>query len=359
MQSGEADGDDLAGLLGDYKEALESDFDKLAALAISGAMQETARESDYLIYTQEYDQMEYFDPVNHSPDSIKEMEEDVAALAGPTSKEMERVIKARSLSRWKQGMNRGRLNSRALSKLAVGARHPEIADDRIFKQREMHQSNDVAVQLVVDCSGSMNNGKIYTACATAYLLSDVLGRLKIPNEIIGFTTCFLPEHEVKKVLEQEKETGLKYARLEALDMPIFKRFEDRFDSKVKARLAEYPRGRRGVRNIDGECLEKLAVRLSQRQESGKLMIVLSDGNPNAGMSYDDRSNGIDRKGMANMHTKRVVKQIEDSEINIVGIGIQTDAVSQFYRHHVRLDNVQDLPKTVLKELKQVIMSAIH
>ena len=103
-------------------------------------------------------------------------------------------------------------------------------------------------------------------------------------------------------------------------------------------------------NIDGESLRVFARELAQRPESAKLLMVLSDGapNPDQGVYYE-----------CNTDTKRAVEEIEKSGMTVIGIGIKDSAVKQFYTNHIILESVDDLPTTVMGELKRVISANIH
>ena len=348
----EMDGDDFVGGDADFEEYGKrdpEDFDDSVAIMISDATQETAESSDYNIYTEEEDKIEVWNPRDAGFARTSAMEDRVDHMIGLVQKEMERMIVARSRSRWIPGMTRGKIDNRVLGKLAIGHQHRELMDDRIFRQKEEHTSKDIAVQLVIDCSGSMDGSKITTACHTAYALASVLERLHIPHEVIGFTTGQF-SHSMQRELNDELKKGVNISRWEALNMPIFKTFSERFNPRVKSRFAEYPS--QGVlwNNIDGESIEICARRLIQRPESGKMMIVLSDGNPI----------GNGETGAIRRHAKDVIRRIEDSKIiDIIGIGIMTKSVSQYYQHHVVLNGTEDLPRVVMNELKTVIMRNIH
>ena len=98
-------------------------------------------------------------------------------------------------------------------------------------------------------------------------------------------------------------------------------------------------------NVDGESVEIAARRLLSRKENGKVMIVLSDGYPAA--SGDS--------GKLNDHLKEVVKESMCAGINVVGIGIQSDSVKSFYPKSVVINDVDELPKTVIQELRHLLI----
>jgi cobalamin biosynthesis protein CobT len=83
-----------------------------------------------------------------------------------------------------------------------------------------------------------------------------------------------------------------------------------------------------------------------RREAGKIMLVLSDGYPAAaGNSADLRR-----------HLKDKVKDIANSGVKIIGIGIQSEAVREFYPKSLVLNNVEQLPSVVIKELRQLLLA---
>ena len=43
-------------------------------------------------------------------------------------------------------------------------------------------------------------------------------------------------------------------------------------------------------------------------------------------------------------------------IDLVGIGIETEAVKKFYPRHIVLNSVSELPKVVMNELKRILLN---
>ncbi|MCY6988216.1 hypothetical protein OYB56_09220, partial [Acinetobacter baumannii] len=69
---------------------------------------------------------------------------------------------------------------------------------------------------------------------------------------------------------------------------------------------------------------------------GKIMMVLSDGSPAGGGNSRDLE----------YHLKEVVKKIEKSKVDVIGIGIEDDSVRRFYDKHVVIHDVEQLPSLV-------------
>lgn len=314
----------------DYDKALSRKMGEQAALA--------AKSAPYLVYTQDNDKVE---PLHvgksFRAEMVEELTDKVDAMVGPMAKDLERAMIARSKAVWESGLTRGRLNSSALARLRTG-------DDRVFRKRHENTTNDVAVSLVVDASGSMGGSKIHTAAAAAYALSSVLDRLKISNEVICFTTGGAPD--MTRAREQERKYGVTYSRYESLFMPIVKGYQERIATETKRRFGWLPNAGFLANNVDGECVDIAFRRLMQRKEKGKIMIVLSDGCPAA--------HGDSR--VQSRHLKDTVKKIERSGTKVIGIGIQSTAVSSYYSKHVIVNKVDDLPRGVIKELRTMLLN---
>lgn len=317
-----------------------NDFDDTMSRLISESTLKSAMNADYIPFTKDFDVIEKL-PIGSGYESAmaKKLMEKVDHMVAPLQKDLERAVAARSLATRSHGHRSGRLHSSNLSRLALN-------DDRVFSRKHESHSKDVAVELVVDASGSMGGSKIHTACQAAYALSSVLDRLNIKNEVICFTTKDIPSHAVDDLRDQQAKHGVRFSRIEGLYMPILKGYEEKMCATVRDRFAWLPNTRILRSNVDGECVEIAARRLLARKEAGKIMIVLSDGYPAAAGS----------RGDLEQHLMRVVKDIGKTGVKVVGIGIESNAVEKFYEKHMVLNSVEQLPSAVIKELRHLLMS---
>lgn len=318
---------------------IASGFDDSVSGAISAGASDAARSSEYLVYSTDKDVIEPLKVSKlYKDEMLSQLEDKVNHMVGPLQKDLERAISARSLSQYQPGHRSGRLHSANLSRLATG-------DDRVFRRKMEVTSKDVAVELVVDMSGSMSGAKIRTATEAAYALASVLERIGIPCEVICFTTGDASCGDEGAIMAEEKKLGRKYSRMESLYMPILKGFNERMSTEVKKRFGWLPNAGDLRNNVDGECIEIAARRLMGRRETGKIMMVLSDGAPAA---YGDAKT-------LNPHLKHTVAKIVRAGVNVIGIGINSTAVQQFYPKSLVLNNVADLPIVVMKELRALIL----
>lgn len=306
-------------------------------------------EEDYTVFTREWDQLEPPQiPSSYSPKWLEQMENSIAGMVGPVARNLERAFAARNKSLTQQGLRKGKLSSNNLYRLTAG-------DDHIYKNKIEHKTREVAVSLVIDCSGSMHGSKIHTAMCSAWVLADVLGRLGVDCEIMGFTTGDLYKQrsqDLYKEMCDASAAGKEFDRCEPLRLPMFKTFQEKFSIEVKKRMASYAHVQSSMAsNIDGESVqyayESLCRHANKGKKKGKMMIVFSDGQP---------AGGVDSRKL-NSHLKKVVQRIEKDGTNIVGVGIMSNSVQHFYRKNVKLDNVADLPGIVLKQLRDALLAS--
>lgn len=320
--------------------------DALDAADLSNAMQvliteqavDDIRRSDYSVFTKEMDQIE---PITPPPgmrqEWVTEMDDEVRAMTGQMQKDIERMLASQSHVVRTPGHRRGKLHAPSLHRVIQG-------DPRVFTQREENRSKDTAVTLLCDNSGSMSGAKMHLAMIAAYALATTLERVKITHEVLGFTTGGLGHfpRSVQEAYRDEVDRGVDYDRIVPIVMPIYKSFDERITSDVKKRFAYMMNAQPGLNtNIDGESLEYAAERLVKRTEQRKVIIVMSDGMP-AGARE------------AGPHLKAVVKDLNASGIDTIGIGIMSDAVRRFYERATVLDNLQELPTQVMQELKALL-----
>ncbi|WP_297478260.1 hypothetical protein [Ferrovum sp.] len=314
-------------------------FDESVIQIVSEMTAQAASSSSYVVYTKEDDVVENLKvPSAYRSEMFQRLADKTEHMIAPLQKDLERAIAARSLSVWENGRRSGRLSSSNLSRLAVN-------DSRVFRRKVESDTKDVAVELVIDASGSMNGGKIHLATQAAYALSSTLERIGIKNEVICFTTKDAPS-TTKEYEKSEKLLGRRFSRYEPLYMPILKGFNERINSDTKMRFGWLPNASSSLlkNNVDGECVEIAARRLLARREAGKVMIVLSDGQPSAACA-----SGLQR------HLKETVHKIEGSGVKVVGIGIMTSAVTNYYSKHIIVNDINALPAHVMKELRHLLV----
>lgn len=262
--------------------------------------------------------------------------------------EVERVFRARSAARWLPAQKKGKLHRAGLHKLISG-------DDRVFRTKLETTTKSVAVQLVIDASGSMSGGKIEAACVAAYIFATLLQRIGVPCEIVAFSTLddriadalgFKRASEVYKAIWEGGPGGFKYGRVEPLALYVLKEFKERFNDSQKKALAFMPELYGILRNnVDGESIEQAATRLVAQKEARKVMIVMSDGAPAAYCGH----------GLGS-HLKKVIKEMERAGLEIYGLGLMDHSVKEFYMNSEVISRIEEIPERILALLKKIVVT---
>lgn len=202
---------------------------------------------------------------------------------------------------------------------------------RWFKTKELpSEVADLAVKIYVDLSGSMLGGKEVMARNALAVVSEAMSSAEIPFAIYGFT-AYSSWNSLLASYNRHVVT---------IEM---KSFSDRFSkSKNNILFMDYDRDTSIPRyhyNVDETNLYfGYKTFLHQRNETDKLIIVISDGETcGSGTTL-----------------KKVIQEATDNGIEVYGIGIKSYAVEHIYKNYMLIDSDDDLnnfPKTLNEFIK--------
>jgi nitric oxide reductase activation protein len=208
-------------------------------------------------------------------------------------------------------------------RLQEKAKGVSIFESKAWRRTELPREKDYAISLLVDLSGSMNGEKINEAFETTILFTEVLNSLGIKTEILGFNN---------RLYEYQK-------------------FNDKLSSDIRKKIITM-KGQVDLSgsedNDDGWAVTETSKRLKVRKEKEKLLLVISDGEP-------DNSSGHD--GPEYELGTVVEKIIKDGEIKIVGLGLGSSGVSavkQFYPKHLLANSAEEMIERIGDLLLEVI-----
>jgi len=247
---------------------------------------------------------------------------EVRREAGFLEMRLTNVLREAAYLRYAGQFRSGKLRTAKLWKQRLGIY-------RLF-ERPVDAGRSMAFSLLVDESASMKGQDKYRLAAmTAVLLGEALDRLGIPLEIIGFTTA---EFEARAAMR----LGLTPAhahratRCSALEHRIYKRFDEPFGA-VRTRLSGIqPRHN----NWDEESLLFAFRRIQARPERAKIIVVISDGQPNGDAE----------------HLISAVRFVEGLGCRIIGVGIGADYVRQIYRNAIVVSDFRQTAEELLRLL---------
>lgn len=327
---------------GNFNDALNEQIDR--------ELEDNSHE--YIALTTEYD---VFEPAptlmdvgkseEYQVDKANQLREKAVLDVGAASKRLERAFVSQNRTFFEPGKRSGAINPSALFKLKTG-------DDRVFRKKVVVRAKNTAVSLVIDQSGSMSSSrKLQKAAIAAYALAEVLTRIKIPFEINGFTTGNYPSginyNTFSAAREKfQKQTGrTSFSREGVILMNSYKSFDERFEYQQKSRLAcAFDHSVTMHSNADAESILFCASRLAKRSEQRKCMIVLSDGQPACTGNMHDQ----------NTYLKQVVKNIENSGMDIVGLGVCDDAVKEYYSRNIVFHDADEIAGNVITQLARML-----
>jgi cobaltochelatase CobT len=199
-------------------------------------------------------------------------------------------------------------------------------------------ASEIFVSILIDQSGSMKGEPIAFAAVTAALITQLLERLHVKCEILGFSTA---GWHGGRAYQQWRELGRpkRPGRLCALRHVVYKSADERqLDPDSMRALVHFDLLRE---NVDGEAIAWARDRLLHRSEPHKLLIVISDGAP-----VDDATLKQNGPNYLYRHLMRVLANAE-KDILIGAIGIKY-RVNEYYSVSESVQSAQQLPESAIK-----------
>jgi len=227
-------------------------------------------------------------------------------------REMKKIITFNK--RWETGKKSGRLDTRKAYKIVSNG------NTNVFKKKHQKEVGNMAVLILVDCSGSMriNNRMVY-AKQSSIILHEVFRKLKINHMIVGYTG----------------DLGRS-----GVDHLIYKTWDDK---RVAFPITEM---RHISQNRDGDSIRLGIKYFKKRPEKQKLTIMISDGHPEANNYRGD-------KALAD--TVEAQKEMKKKGIKLVNVGIgQYYRLPDEYINKIKVDEVAKLPTRLMKVVKKEI-----
>jgi len=205
-----------------------------------------------------------------------------------------------------------RVDARRLHRVTAG-------DTRVFIKPEARKRPNTAVHVLVDMSGSMvcqaANGKMRQDIAREASLAVAMALEAIPgvNPAVSF---FAGDRQ----------------------QPVFSVVKH--GDRVQSQAGRFAFGARGGTPM-AEAIWYAAFELSKTREERKMLLVVTDGEP----------------AMASA-CHAVIGLCEQSGVEVVGIGIETTAVSALFRKHIVIDDVAALQRTLFKLMERSLTASL-
>ncbi|MEW5976404.1 MAG: VWA domain-containing protein [Acidobacteriota bacterium] len=214
---------------------------------------------------------------------------------------LEALVQASRQERSRLSLCGKQIDTRELHRLVV-------SDLQVFRTLRRRQTVNTAVQIVLDASSSMKNSRIEVARRSA--LAAALALQSIPGTTVN-CMAFGKKHHVTVLTcfgERVERTSPRYAAIEA---------------EGSTPLAE--------------ALWWCATTLLFRPEERKILLVITDGEPN------DRNAARD-----------IIQRCLNSGIEAIGLGIELPLIEDLFPTAQIIHSVQQLPKTLFRLLEEAL-----
>jgi hypothetical protein len=303
----------------DFQELVESLEEEVSTLTEEAKeIEEDAREIDPLQGINKYYADFQIREISKNPQQYQKLKKQNQILIKNLVQEIEIAIETRKAYDLR-GLNRGRLNSSSLWKLAV-------PDPSIFSRRIIPGDiPKLAAYILVDCSGSMSSSsggimRIDAVKNAACVLSEACKALKIKHAVTGF--------------DDDGHTTYHYPAVT-------------WDDEDSSRIVSF---RSGYANRDGFSIRIAANELSLRSEPRKILFVLSDGQPS--------TDGYRGKSALN-DVKNAVLETKKKGMQVISLFFGTDHLIPDFRYMydtpVFVNNINLLPRTLGEVFKKVLL----
>ena len=247
--------------------------------------------------------------------------EEFLPIIDQLEEELREVFVQRRSQAWQAGFKNGK-HIDIKRRIQEKAKDVPVMESRAWERRELPKEKDYAIELLVDLSGSMRGDKIEETFKAAIVLSEVLNRLSIQNEITGFNDR----------------------------LHVFKSFSEAFSDDIRRKMGtmlEEVSSSRAAYNDDGWALEEAAKRLGRELEEEKFLIVLSDGVPEPSGAHSGSE--FELRKVA----ERISKEGKEKLIGL-GIGSGTEHVKEFYPNSIANVSVSEMAKRLADLLRDIV-----
>lgn len=225
---------------------------------------------------------------------------------------------------WDSAQEEGQIDGRRLAQLISSP-----TERRLFKTEHREPLADCIVSILIDCSGSMRE-HMEPVAVLADILVRALEMAGVHSEVLGFTTGAWNGGRAQRDWARAGRPTHP-GRLGELCHIVFKEVRTPW-RHGRAGMGALLKADLFRESVDGEALDWACARLADREESRKLLIVISDGCPMDGAT--DLAN--DRFYLDN-HLKQVVQRHEQrAEVEVCALGVGLD-LSPYYSHCQALD----------------------
>lgn len=239
--------------------------------------------------------------------------------------DLREIFVARRASRWKSGFKTGkRIDIK--TRIQEKAKGISAVESKAWQKRELPTEKDYAISILVDLSGSMSGKKIEETFKALIVLSEVLNKLSIKTEILGFNDRLYEYQTFGENLSREIRENMGGA----------------------LREVDNHNGGRADYNDDGWALQETSKRLARQKATEKFIMVLSDGVPEESPQHTGSEFDLNR-------VVNHIMQESDQKLIGLGIGSGTGHVEKYYPNSLANIDVKEMAEKLSDTIREMIV----
>jgi cobalamin biosynthesis protein CobT len=277
--------------------------------------------------------------LNANETDYEKVRKELLPLIDQLENDLRDIFVQRRASKWKPGFAHGKRLS-IQKRIQEKAKGVSVMESKSWLRKENPVEKDYDFELLIDLSGSMAgpidpkdyeriykgetdyNKKVDEAFKALVVLAEVLNRLSINIEVLGYN----------------------------VEMHQYQKFGQTFDDNVRGAMGgmlQEVTSNNSNGNNDGLAVHEASSRLEAQKGTEKFLIVLSDGSPAP----------VGKGAEPEYDLNNVVTTITDkTKQKIIGLGIgpNTDHVSQYYPYSIPNIDAKKLAETLADLLRTII-----
>lgn len=259
--------------------------------------------------------------LNGDENVYEQMRREVLPLIDNLENDLREIFVQRRAQKWESGFRSGRKIDikRRIQEKAKGL---SAVESKAWQKRELPQEKDYAISLLVDLSGSMRGEKIRETFKATIVLAEVLNRLSINTEILGFNDKLYEYQLFGENMSKDVREHIG-GMLQEVDTPA----------------ASY--------NDDGWAVQQASERLARQKTAEKFLFVLSDGIPEESNKHP--KSRYDLETIVSSISKET-----DQKLIGLGIGKGTDHVGYYYPNSVANIGVSEMSEKLADVIREAI-----
>lgn len=250
---------------------------------------------------------------------------EVLPIIDQLEQDLRELFVARRAHQWDGGFRTGkRIDIK--KRIQEKAKGIPAMESKAWERRELPAEKDYAITLLADLSGSMQGEKIDETFKAVIVLAEVLNRLSIQTEILGFNDRIYEYQSFGEPMASSIRENMGGMLQEVSDT----------SDTGKARW-----------NDDGWALERASERLNRQKAAEKFLIVLSDGRPEESLMHPRATYDLGKM------VQRILSETNQKLIGL-GIGPGTKHVERYYPNSLADVNIKEMAEKLADLIREVI-----